>query len=145
MGIDLSSFLFQKAEKKNTYDDHEGGQNLAHGERAEDKSELDIRFSEELQEKTESAIKGEKDRQEPAGGEFLIFHEPEDEKKDAPFQGTLIELRRMAGQGAPLWKDHPPRDLGHSPVELSVDEIADSSQTQADRSGDDKKVGSPPE
>ncbi len=93
----LSSFLFQKEEKKNPCNDHEGGQNLAHGERAEDKSELNIRFSEELQKKAESAIEAKKDRQEPAGRQFLIFHEPEDEKKDAPFQGTLIKLRRMAG------------------------------------------------
>jgi hypothetical protein len=97
MDIDLSSFLFQKEEKKNPRNDHEGGQNLAHGERAEDKSELNIRFSEELQKKSESTIQAKKYRQEPAGGEFLIFHEPEHEKKDAPFQSTLVELRRMAG------------------------------------------------
>ena len=94
---DLSTFLFQKEEKKNPCSDHQGGQNLAHRERAEDKSELNIRFSEELQKKPKSTVKGKKGRQEPAGGEFLIFHEPEDEKKDAPFQGALIELRRMAG------------------------------------------------
>ena len=92
-----STSLLQISEKKNTPGDHEGGKNLAHGKRAEDKADLDIRFSEELQKKTESAIKQEKYCQEPAERELSVFHEPEDKKEDDPFQRTLIELRGMAG------------------------------------------------
>ena len=51
----------------------------------------------------------------------------------------------MTREGTSFWEDHSPGDLSDTTVELPIDEITNSPQTQSDRGSDNEEVGDLPE
>ena len=54
-------------------------------------------------------------------------------------------VERDVEEGTPFGEDHPPGNLSDSAIELTVNEISDSPQTQSNGGGDDKEVSNLPE
>ena len=106
---------------------------------------MHIGFPKKFYSKTKNSIKDEKQGQKTPGGKLFVSYQPEDEEEGPSFQPTLVELRRMAGKGSALGKDHPPRDMGYPAAKFAIDEIPNSAQTESDGGGDNEKVGESPE
>ena len=71
---------------------HAAAKDLAHGEVAENKAELCIRFPEELDEKSDHSIKRDKKRQENAASANPVFQGPQNDEEDNALEEELIEL-----------------------------------------------------
>ena len=125
--------------------DHGGTQQLSHGERSQDITELYVRLSEKLQGKTECPVQYDKERGEQPGPREPVFQEPENREEDDALQKELVELRRVAGKRLASRKYHRPGDIRHPSVEFSVYEVPKPPEAEPYRRGNYHEVRNLPE
>ncbi len=128
-------FSRQKKEQK-AAEQHEGAEQLAHGDKGKKKTELLVRLAEEFHKNADQGIADQKKSQERTRRPLFFPERPEHQKKDHPFQKTFIELGRVAGQRPSAGKNHGPRHVRNPAVELAVDEVAKPAATEPDGRGD---------
>src|SRR5574341_363750 len=122
-------------------EEYDGAQDLPHGEGAEHEANLGVRLAEELRENPECSVQNEKEREENAPSSDAVPDQPKNEKKRHPFEQELIQLRGVSGMGPSSGEDHAPRRIRNAAIELSVNEVAEPAQAQADGRGGYDEIG----
>ena len=105
---------------------------MPHGQEPQNEPEVGVRLPEKFDEETKDPVEKQEQGDHHAVRKSPFPEHPEKYKKNRPFHEGLVQLGRMAGKGAGAGKDHGPRHIRGPPVELAVNEVADSSQAQAD-------------
>jgi len=124
--------------------DHDRREQLSHGQRSQYESQLKVGFSEKLQEKSECPIEDQEKSCNHTVAKTLLAKEPQQGEENRPLHEGLVKLRRMAREGAAIWKNHPPRKLCDPAVEFTVNKICDPPQAKTDRRGDNHPVSNSP-
>src|SRR5690554_1791904 len=117
-----------------TESDHGYTQQLAHGQPAERQiADMRVRLADEFDDETENAVADSEQSAHGHGRTRLARIEPENAEQRYPFQGELIQLRRVACQLRWIGgKHHGPGHVGSLAPELGIDEVADTPRAQPD-------------
>src|SRR2546425_11572929 len=100
-----------------------------------------VRFSKEFHKDSAEGISRDESPEHHPGKMRLpgepFLHYPDQDKQRDPFQESFIQLGRMPASrtAACCIEDHAPRDFRRATIELAVDEIAESSEPQANWGG----------
>ena len=134
--------------------EHRQRQQLTHGQPVErDESEVGIRLAEELRDPAENRVSSQKQSTYGPGRPRSSGKDPHDNEKREPFQGCLVELRRMTGQmvqcprfpgllqgharkiltGERGRKDHCPRRIAATAVKFTADEVTQTTESEPKR------------
>src|SRR5579883_1527899 len=113
-------------------DQHRKSQFLTPAERPEVETDLRVRFSHELHEKSEESIKRDERPKHGPSIEILSIKPSQDQEQHQTFENCLVELRGMPRRAATFRKNHCPRYRRRAAEQFAVDEVSDASETKTD-------------
>src|SRR6056297_2949883 len=92
--------------------DHRERKQLPHGQAVPDKAELHIRLAKKLDEEAAQAVPAEKEKKRHAGTDLFPVRQPEQDKKQDPFEQRFVNLARVPRLRARAGENHSPGSVG---------------------------------
>jgi hypothetical protein len=119
---------------------------LSHAEYSQNEAVKRIRFSEIFNNKANCTITDQIHGKKKSVKRTFLPDDPEDNKKNDAFKKSLIQLGRMAKLMSVIKrKVHTPGDTGYPTVQLTIDEVANPSESIPKRDGRAKEISQTPE
>ena len=141
LGVGLRAHFIEDHGHRRAEQEKRNAQQLTHGEIAEEETDLLIRLAEQFDKGSEQSVTSDEYPEEHTGGCLGAADHPEDQEQYRSFEKSLVELRRMAGQGAAGGENDAPGHVRDPSIQFAVDEIAESAETEPDWSCRGDQVG----